>query len=64
MNELSNAQLQVINSELVYDSLYNHIAYDHLKNNLFRHLAVHKQFNFYSKNLKTVNYLEHYLIYV
>lgn len=57
---LTNGQLQVIGPELVYGSLYDHIGYVKLKNDLFRHLVVCRLFQPGSK-LKTVDYLERYL---
>lgn len=57
---LTNSQLQVVGPEQVYGSLYNHIGYDKLSNDLFRHLVVCRLFNPGSK-LKTVDYLERYL---
>lgn len=57
---LTNGQLQVIGPELVYGSLYDHIGYGKLKNDLFRHLVVCRLFQPGSK-LKAVDYLERYL---
>ena len=57
---LSNGQVQVVGPELVYGSLYDHIGYGRLRNDLFRHLVVCRLFNPGSK-LKTVEYLERYL---
>ena len=57
---LSNGQVQVIGPELVYGSLYDHIGYGRLRNELFRHLVICRLFNPGSK-LKTVEYLERYL---
>lgn len=57
---LSNGQLQVIGPELVYGTLYDHIGYDRLNNELFRHVVICRLFNPGSK-LKTTDYLERYL---
>lgn len=45
---------------MVYGSLYDHIGYGSLDNELFRHLVVCRLFNPGTK-LKTVEYLERYL---
>ena len=60
VGELSNGQIQVIGPELVYGTLYDHIGYGRLHNELFRHLVICRLFNPGSK-LKTVEYLERYL---
>lgn len=60
VGSISNGQLQVVGPELVYGSLYNHIGYDKLGNDLFRHLVICRLFNPGSK-LKTADYLERYL---
>ncbi len=57
---LSNGQLQVIGPELVYGTLYDHIGYDQLDNDLFRHVVICRLFHPGSK-LKTTDYLERYL---
>lgn len=57
---LSNGQLQVIGPELVYGTLYDHIGYGQLDNELFRHIVICRLFNPGSK-LKTTDYLERYL---
>lgn len=57
---LSNGQLQVVGPELVYGALYDHIGYNQLSNDLYRHLVICRLFNPGSK-LKTVDYLERYL---
>lgn len=57
---LSNGQLQVIGPELVYGTLYDHIGYGRLDNELFRHVVICRLYNPGSK-LKTTDYLERYL---
>ena len=57
---LSNGQLQVIGPELVYGTLYDHIGYGRLDNELFRDVVICRLFNPGSK-LKTTDYLERYL---
>lgn len=57
---LTNGQLQVIGPELIYGALYDHIGYNQLSNDLYRHLVICRLFNPGSK-LKTVDYLERYL---
>lgn len=57
---INNSQMQVFGPELVYGTLYDHIGYGKLDNELFRHLVICCLFNPGSK-LKTIDYQERYL---
>jgi transposase len=58
---LSNSQLQVIGTELIFGTLYDWIGYNKIedKANMFRHLVITRLFNPGSK-LKTIDYLLRY----
>jgi len=57
---LSNEQVQVIGPELIFGRIYNHIGYDELDGDLFRHLVITRLFHPGSK-LKAIDYLQRYL---
>jgi hypothetical protein len=50
----------VIGPELIFGTLYDHIEYGAIDNNMFKHLVICRLFNLGSK-LKTVEYLGRYL---
>lgn len=56
---ISNGQIQVIGPELVFGSLYDHIGFGAIKEDMFRHLVVSRLFSPGSK-LRTVDYLLRY----
>ena len=59
VSTLSNHQLQVIGPELVFGSLYDHIGYGVIKEEMFRHLVITRLFHPGSK-LKAIDYLYRY----
>ena len=56
---ISNGQIQAIGPELVFGSLYDHIGFGAIKEDMFRHLVVSRLFSPGSK-LRTVDYLLRY----
>jgi transposase len=59
VSTLSNHQLQVVGPELVFGSLYDHIGYGAIKDEMFRHLVITRLFHPGSK-LKAIDYLYRY----
>ena len=59
VSTLSNCNIQVAGTELVFGSLYDKIGYKSIDNELFRHLVITRIFNPGSK-LKTIDYLYRY----
>ena len=59
VGSISNGQIQVIGPELVFGSLYDHIGFGAIKEDMFRHLVISRLFSPGSK-LRTVDYLLRY----
>jgi transposase len=59
ISELSNAQIRTIGPELVFGKVYNHIGYNIIDSNLFRHLVI-ARLAFPLSKLKTIEYLYRY----
>ena len=59
VSQLSNGQIQVIGPELIFGALYDHIGYNAIGDEMFRHLVVSRLFTPGSK-LRTVDYLLRY----
>jgi transposase len=58
-SELSNASIKSIGPELIFGKIYDHIGYNAIKEELFRHLVV-SRLAFPLSKLKTVEYLYRY----
>jgi len=56
---LSNAQIRTIGPELVFGKVYNHIGYNKINSDLFRHLVI-ARLAFPLSKLKTIEYLYRY----
>ncbi|MBL0026038.1 MAG: hypothetical protein IPO98_14035 [Saprospiraceae bacterium] len=59
LSELSNAQIRTIGPELVFGKVYNHIGYNKISSDLFRHLVI-ARLAFPLCKLKTIEYLYRY----
>lgn len=59
ISELSNAQIRTIGPELIFGKIYNHIGYNKVNNDLFRHLVI-ARLAFPLSKLKTIEYLYRY----
>ena len=59
ISELSNAQIRTIGPELVFGKVYDHIGYNKVNNDLFRHLVI-ARLAFPLSKLKTIDYLYRY----
>ena len=59
ISELSNAQIRTIGPELVFGKVYDHIGYNKVNNDLFRHLVI-ARLAFPLSKLKTIEYLYRY----
>ena len=59
ISELSNAQIRTIGPELVFGKVYNHIGYNKINSDLFRHLVI-ARLAFPLSKLKTIEYLYRY----
>ena len=59
VGSISNGQIQVIGPELVFGTLYDHIGFGAIKEDMFRHLVISRLFSPGSK-LRTVDYLLRY----
>ncbi|MGB4838920.1 MAG: IS1634 family transposase [Saprospiraceae bacterium] len=59
LSELSNAQIRTIGPELVFGKVYNHIGYNKISSDLFRHLVI-ARLAFPLSKLKTIEYLYRY----
>lgn len=57
---LCNNQVQVIGPELVFGRLYDHIGYNRIESQMFRHMVICRLYNPGSK-LRTADYLARYL---
>ena len=60
LNTLNNSNIRVIGPELVFGKLYNHIGFNKIEEELFRHLVI-SRLVFPLSKLKTVDYLYRYL---
>lgn len=58
-SNLSNSQIHVIGPELIFGTLYDHIGYNKIDSEMFRHLVLTRLANPGSK-LKTIDYLSRY----
>lgn len=58
-SELSNASIRTVGPELIFGKLYDHIGYNNIKEELFRHLVI-SRLAFPLSKLKTVEYLYRY----
>ena len=56
LNNLHNAQVQVIGPELIFGKIYDKIGFGVISNDLFRHLVITRLYHPGSK-LKTIDYL-------
>lgn len=56
---MSNAQIRTIGPELVFGKVYNHIGYNKINSDLFRHLVI-ARLAFPLSKLKTIEYLYRY----
>jgi transposase len=59
ISELSNAQIRTIGPELIFGKVYDHIGYNKVNNDLFRHLVI-SRLAFPLSKLKTIEYLKRY----
>lgn len=59
ISELSNAQIRTIGPELVFGKVHDHIGYNKVNNDLFRHLVI-ARLAFPLSKLKTIEYLYRY----
>ena len=59
LSSIKNTQFHVIGPELIFGTLYDRIGYNHIPEEMFRHLVVCRLFNPGSK-LKTIDYLLRY----
>lgn len=59
LSELSNGQIRTIGPELVFGKVYNHIGYNKINSDLFRHLVI-ARLAFPLSKLKTIEYLYRY----
>ena len=59
ISELSNAQIRTIGPELIFGKVYDHIGYNKVNNDLFRHLVI-ARLAFPLSKLKTIEYLYRY----
>jgi len=59
-SNLSNASIKTVGPELVFGSIYNHIGFDRIAQDLFRHLVI-ARLAFPLSKLKTSDYLYRYL---
>ena len=59
VGSISKSQIQVIGPELVFGSLYDHIGFGAIKEDMFRHLVISRLFSLGSK-LRIVDYLLRY----
>lgn len=59
IESLSNASIRTVGPELIFGKLYDHIGFDQIKEELFRHLVV-ARLTFPLSKLKTTEYLYRY----
>lgn len=59
ISEVSNAQIRTIGPELVFGKIYDHIGYNKIDEELFRHLVI-ARLAFPLSKLKTIEYLYRY----
>ena len=59
LSEVSNAQIRTIGPELIFGRVYDHIGYNKVKYDLFRHLVI-ARLAFPLSKLKTIEYLYRY----
>lgn len=59
ISEVSNAQIRTIGPELVFGKIYDHIGYNKIEEELFRHLVI-SRLAFPLSKLKTIEYLYRY----
>lgn len=59
-SSISNAHIRTIGPELIFGKIYNHIGYNQINEDLFRHLII-SRLAFPLSKLKTVDYLYRYL---
>lgn len=59
LSELSNGQIRTIGPELVFGKVYDHIGYNKVNSDLFRHLVI-ARLAFPLSKLKTIEYLYRY----
>jgi transposase len=59
LSELSNAQIRTIGPELIFGKIYDHIGYNKVNSDLFRHLVI-ARLAFPLSKLKTIEYLYRY----
>lgn len=59
ISELSNAQIRTIGPELIFGRIYDHIGYNQIDQDLFRHLVI-SRLAFPLSKLKTIEYLYRY----
>jgi transposase len=60
LSNLSNSQIQVIGPELIFGKIYNHIGFNQVESNLFRHLVISRLYHPGSK-LKAIDYMQRFL---
>jgi len=56
---LDNSSIQTIGPELVFGSIFNHIGFNRIKSDLFRHLVI-SRLAFPLSKLKTIDYIHRY----
>lgn len=59
LSNLSNSQIQVVGPELIFGKIYNHIGFNQIDDQLFRHLVLSRLYHPGSK-LKTIDYLKRF----
>lgn len=59
ISELCNSQIRTIGPELIFGKVYDHIGYNKVNNDLFRHLVI-ARLAFPLSKLKTIEYLYRY----
>ncbi len=59
IDQLSNASIRTIGPELIYGSLFDHIGFGNIKEELFRHIVI-ARLAFPLSKLKTIEYLYRY----
>lgn len=59
LTSLDNAQINIIGPELVFGKIYDHIGFNAIKEDLFRHLVI-ARLSFPLSKLKTIDYLYRY----
>lgn len=60
ISTLSNSQVQVIGPELVFGRIYDHVGFNQIQDQMFRHLVITRLYHPGSK-LKTIDYLQRFL---